>query len=218
MNILKRIVDILMLTALSCLMAFQVTGEKAHEWIGIVMVTLVVIHQILNRKWYSGLFKGKYNPYRIMNTIVDILLLISFFLTAISGMSMSNHAVPFMYGLINVNNARVMHLAFSYWSFILMGLHIGMHISIMTSKMPKTIKLILSILMTVVAGYGLYLFINSGLSNYILFKTHFAFLDYEKSAVVVFLENLSMLSFFAFLAYNVIKLIQNMKQGKLYEK
>ena len=211
MNILKRIVDILMLTALSCLMAFQVTGEKAHEWIGIVMVTLVVIHQVLNRKWYSALFKGKYNLYRILNTILDILLIISFLLTAISGMSMSNHAVPFMYGLINVNNARVMHLAFSYWSFILMGLHIGMHISIMTNKMPKTIKLILSILMTVVAGYGLYLFINSGISNYILFKSHFAFLDYEKSAVVVFLENLSMLSFFAFLAHNIVKLIQNIK-------
>ena len=139
MNRLKRIVDILMLTALSCLMAFQVTGERAHEWIGIVMVTLVVIHQVLNRKWYSALFKGKYNLYRILNTILDILLIISFFLTAISGMSMSNHAVPFMYGLINVNNARVMHLAFSYWSFILMGLHIGMHISIMTNKIDAFI-------------------------------------------------------------------------------
>ena len=211
MNILKRIVDILMLTALSCLMAFQVTGEKAHEWIGIVMVTLVVIHQVLNRKWYSALFKGKYNLYRILNTILDILLIISFLLTAISGMSMSNHAVPFMYGLINVNNARVMHLAFSYWSFILMGLHIGMHISIMTNKMPKTIKLILSILMTVVAGYGLYLFLNSGICNYILFNSHFAFLDNEKSAGVVFLENLLMLSFFAFIAHHIVKLIQNIK-------
>ena len=74
MNILKRIVDILMLTALSCLMAFQVTGEKAHEWIGIVMVTLVVIHQVLNRKWYSALFKGKYNLYRILNTILELKL------------------------------------------------------------------------------------------------------------------------------------------------
>lgn len=214
MNRLKRIVDILMLTALSCLMAFQVTGERAHEWIGIVMVTLVVIHQVLNRKWYSALFKGKYNLYRILNTILDILLIISFLLTAISGMSMSNHAVPFMYGLINVNNARVMHLTFSYWSFIFMGLHIGVHISIVTNKMAKTIKLILSILMTVVAGYGLYLFINSGISNYILFKTHFAFLDYEKSALVVFLENLSMLSFFSFLAHNIVKLIQNINKRK----
>ena len=210
---IKRIIDIMMSTLLMCLMAFQVTGERAHEWIGIAMVILVITHQVLNRKWYTALFKGKYNLYRLLNTIVDILLIISFLLTAISGMSMSNHAVPFMYSFINVNNARVMHLAFSYWSFILMGLHIGVHISIMTSKMPKTIKLILSILMTVVAGYGLYLFINSGIRNYILFKTHFAFLDYEKSAVVVFLENLSMLSFFSFIAHNVVKLIQNNKKG-----
>ena len=44
---IKRIVDVGMTILLLCLMAYQVTGETAHEWIGIGMTVLVIVHQIL---------------------------------------------------------------------------------------------------------------------------------------------------------------------------
>ena len=50
---IKRIVDVCMTVLLLCLMSYQVTGEVLHEWIGIGMTLLVIIHQILNRKWSS---------------------------------------------------------------------------------------------------------------------------------------------------------------------
>ena len=53
-NIMKRIVDAAMTVLLLCLMAYQVTGEMAHEWTGVSMAVLVIIHQILNRKWYGA--------------------------------------------------------------------------------------------------------------------------------------------------------------------
>ena len=52
----KRIVDAVMTVLLLFLMAYQVTGESAHEWIGMGMTALVIVHQILNRKWYGALF------------------------------------------------------------------------------------------------------------------------------------------------------------------
>ena len=76
--IIKRIVDAAMTVLLLCLMAYQVTGEMAHEWIGMGMTVLVIVHQILNRKWYGALFKGKYNPYRSTTAILNILLMLSF--------------------------------------------------------------------------------------------------------------------------------------------
>ena len=208
MNKIKRIIDIIMTLILIPLMAYQVTGEAAHEWLGVSMATIVIVHQILNRKWYTGLFKGNYNPYRILSIIIDILLIISFALTAISGISMSNHAVPFLYNLINVNTARVMHLAFSYWSFILMGLHIGMHVNVMITKIKPSIKNVLVIIFMLISGYGFYLFLKSGIVNYITFKTHFAFLDYEKAAPLVFLENVSIIIFFSFVGHNLSNIIR----------
>ena len=195
----KRAVDAAMTVVLLCLMAYQVTGEAAHEWCGIAMTALVIIHQILNRKWYGALFKGRYHAYRIAATILNILLLAAFALTAFCGMSMSGHAVPFLYGMVQVSFARQMHLSMSHWTFVLMGLHLGFHIPAMTAKLGKGAKTSLTAVFLCAAGVGLYRFLCSGMADYMLFRVPFAFLDYDKAAWLVFLENLLMLLFWAFL-------------------
>ena len=195
----KRIVDIAMTVALLCLMAYQVTGEAAHEWCGIAMTALVIVHQILNRRWYGTLLKGKYHAYRIAATALNILLLAAFALTAFCGMSMSGHAVPFLYGMTQVSFARQMHLSMSHWAFVLMGLHLGFHIPAMTAKLGKKAKTALTAAFLCAAGMGLYLFLRSGMADYMMFRVPFAFLDYDKAAWLVFLENLLILLFWAFL-------------------
>ena len=194
-HIIKRIVDAAMTVLLLCLMAYQVTGEAVHEWIGIGMTALVIIHQILNRKWHSALFRGKYNPYRTVTTVLNALLLLCFALTAFSGMSMSGHAVPFLYGMAPVSFARQTHLAMSHWAFVLMGLHLGMHIPAMTAglKLKDKAKIITACIFTCIGGIGLGLFLKSGIPDYLFCRVPFAFLDYEKAGWLVFLENLLML-------------------------
>ena len=163
--IIKRIVDTAMTLLLLFLMAYQVTGETAHEWIGMGMTALVIGHQILNRKWYGALFKGKYTPYRSITTVLNILLLAGFALTAFCGMSMSGHAVPFLYGMAPVSFVRRMHLSMSHWAFVLMGLHLGMHIPAMTAglKIKSRTKVILGCIFTGIAGIGLWLFLRNGI-------------------------------------------------------
>ena len=197
--IIKRIVDAAMTILLLLLMAYQVTGEKAHEWIGVSMTVFVIVHQILNRKWYGALFKGQYNPYRIASTILNIMLLGCIALTAFCGMSMSGYAVPFLYGMAPVSFVRRMHLSMSHWAFVLMGLHLGMHIPAMTAALARKgrLKLILACLFTCAGGIGLYLFLKNNMPDYLFFRVPFAFLDYEKAGWMVFLENLLMLSFWA---------------------
>ena len=207
---IKRIIDIAMTVLLLCLMAYQVTGEMAHEWIGMGMTVLIIIHQILNRKWYGALFKGKYRPYRILSTTLNILLLLSFLLTAFCGMSMSGYAVPFLYGMAPVSFVRRTHLSMSHWSFVLMGMHLGMHIPMMTAglKWKGRTKTILAGLFTCIGGIGLYLFLRNGMPDYLFFRVPFAFLDYEKAGWLVFLENLLMLSFWAYIGMQAAQLLR----------
>ncbi len=204
----KKIIDIILVIVLLFLMAYQVTGEMLHEWIGIAMTVLVIVHQILNRKWYGALFKGKYNIFRTVTTVANILLLASFALTAFCGMSMSGYAVPFLYGMSGIAFARRFHLAMSFWTFILMGFHLGLHIPAMLPKMKpsKIIRTILPVFFTCIAGYGLFLFLRSDIPGYILFRNPFAFLDYEKAKWLVILENLLMLVFWAFLGAQTAEL------------
>ncbi len=200
---LKMIIDAGMSVLLLCLMAYQVTGEVLHEWIGMAMTLLVIVHQILNRRWYSTVFKGRYSFFRFLQTAVNVLLILCFLLTAVCGMSMSGHAVPFLYGMLQISFARQMHLSLSHWSFVLMGLHLGMHIPAITAawKLNEKTKRMLLIPFCVLAVIGIYLFLHSEMTDYLFFRVPFAFLDYEKAAVLVFLENLLMLLGWAFIGF-----------------
>ena len=217
-NIIKRIVDVVLTVLLLFLMAFQVTGDVLHEWLGIGMTVTLILHHILNCKWYKAVFKGKYSPYRIAMTAVNTLLLAAIVMTALSGMAMSGHAVPFMYGFIGVMTARKLHLAMSYWSFILMGIHIGLHMKAMISKMPEKGKFVFKVILTGVSGVGLWLSLKSGIVEHITFRTHFAFLDYQTAKWLVILQNLAMLMFFVLVGYVLSEVTQKGKDKKYSPK
>lgn len=223
---IKRIIDIAMSIILVFLMAYQVTGEKVHEWIGIIMFILVITHQVLNMKWYSSLFIGKYNINRVIMIIINVLLLLSFTITAVSGMSMSNYAVPFLYKMFDVSVARELHLVFSYWSFILMGLHIGIHVNLISININKKIgktekkhlQIVLESLFIIIAGYGFCLFLKSEIVNYISFRTRFAFLDYEKNQILVLLENIAILIFFVEIMHYIISFIRKFSSHNIIDR
>lgn len=207
----KKIIDVLLTVLLLFLMAYQVTGEVLHEWLGIAMTVLLILHHILNRKWHGSLFKGKYNAYRALTVCMNTFLLASIALTAFCGMSMSGYAVPFLYGMTSVSFARRFHLAMSHWSFVLMGVHLGLHIPAMLAKwkLSNTARMILSVIFACISGYGLFLFLRSGMTDYMFFRNAFAFLDYDKAKWLVILENLLMLVFWAFIGAQLADLCRS---------
>ncbi len=75
--IAKICVDISMTIALLLLMPYELVGQAAHEWIGIGIFILFIVHHILNGKWSRNLRKGTYTPLRIWQTILVIFVLAS---------------------------------------------------------------------------------------------------------------------------------------------
>ena len=215
-RIIMRITDLIMTCNLLFLMSLQVTQQFTHEWTGIAMTVLFIVHHIFNYKYYKTLFKGKYNFLRIFQLWLNILLLVSFIITAVSGMAMSRFATPFMKGLMKASDARKLHLALSYWTFVLTGLHIGLHFGMITAKLPKGIfRKIAAVIMAAVSVYGFVLFLNANIFDYMFMKTQFAFLDYDKAAWLVILQNFVMLISWAFTAYLLslsVKLLSTKKQ------
>ncbi len=206
--LIRRVVDAALTVLLLCLMAYPVTGETLHEWIGVAMTAALILHHVLNRRWYGALLRGKYTLLRAVNNAMTSLLTVSIVLTAVSGMSISTRAVPFLYGLIRPGLARRLHLAFSYWSFLLMGLHLGLHLPAMTASIRpgKTVGTVLTCVFTLIAGCGLWLFFRDGIPGYLFFRAMFAHFDYAKAGALVFLENLAELIFFVFLGANFVRL------------
>ena len=213
-NKAKHFIDLVLSVIMLFLMAYQVTGEKAHEWLGIAMFSAAIAHNILNYKWYSVLFKGRYKLLRIVATSVNLLLCAALLGTAVSGILMNNYVFPLsIHGTMAAS--RVIHLAASHWCFVLTGIHLGLHWNMVISmfrKVPvhggakKAAVIILRIIAAAIAVYGGYCFIKADIFSYMTFKMHFAFLDYERSPVLVLWDNFAMLGTWVYLSYYLAKL------------
>ena len=88
---IKMGIDVSMTVLLLLLMAYQITGQKLHEWFGAGMLVLFLLHNILNIRWYGNLFKGKYTLLRVTQVIINLSVLASMLCLGFSGIVMSRH-------------------------------------------------------------------------------------------------------------------------------
>lgn len=84
-----------------------------------------------------NLFKGKYRPSRIIQTIVNFGVLITMLCLGFSGIVMSRHVFAAFSIHGPMATARMMHLAASYWGFVLMSVHLGLHWSMILGMCRK---------------------------------------------------------------------------------
>lgn len=209
------VVDILMTVILMFVMAYQVTGNLYHEVLGTIMLVLFITHNALNIKWYGNLFKGKYNVTRIVWTLINLAVLVSICITGYSGIAMSRNVYTFLNLSAGMASARELHLAGSYWSFVLMSCHLGLHWSMVTGMLGKGIRdrqmswWILRIVAVLISVYGAIRFYQADIYSYMFLKNIFAYLDYEKAPVLVLLEHLAMMGSFVFVTYYLRKGLAN---------
>lgn len=213
----KMAVDLAMTVLLFLLMAYLLVGETAHEWLGLAMFLLFILHHVLNWRWYRSLFKGKYTPIRVLQTLLNILLLASMIGLMVSGIILSREVFDFLPVSGGMGFARMLHMLVSYWGFLFMSLHLGLHWSmvmgmarkaagISTSSSARTWTL--RILAAGLCVYGIYAFQKNGIASYMFLRTHFVFFDVEQSLISFFAEYLGMMGLWAVLAYYVGKWIR----------
>lgn len=62
---IQILVDLVMTVMLPLLMAYSLIGEAFHEWIGMAMFVMFILHHEMNLRFIASLAKGKYTPNRI---------------------------------------------------------------------------------------------------------------------------------------------------------
>lgn len=215
----KWMVDILMTLALFFLMGYHFWGETAHEWAGAGMFILFIAHQILNRGWYQSLFRGKYPPVRILMLAVNILTLAAMALLMYSGITMSRHVFVFLPGRGGMAAARRLHLLGSYWGFLLMSLHIGLHWGMVWNKLEKKTgkqnEYLCFAGSMLIAVYGAYVFIKRDFLTYLLLKSEFVFLDYAESKILFYLDYMALMGLCIFITHYGSKLLRKRNRRRL---
>jgi len=101
----------------------------------VALLLLWAVHIALNRRWYGAIFRGSYNPYRVMQTVINCGILICAIFLMISGIILSNHIFTFLGIEKGLGFARIAHLLASHWYFLFMSMHIGLYVSMIANKM-----------------------------------------------------------------------------------
>ena len=105
--------------------------------------------------------------------------------------------------------ARPMHIFCSFWSFVLMALHLGLHWKMVLGMVrwvtgPVSSPVLRSTLRiggAAVAVYGLYALVKNQMVSYLLLQSSFVFFDFERPLPLFFTEYLAIMGLFVFLAH-----------------
>ena len=209
---LRMTIDITM-TILSIILMggnYLFPADLVHEILGVGLFVLWAVHIILNRRWYGAIFKGKYNPYRVMQTVINCCILICTIFLMISGIILSNHIFTFLNIQGGLGFARIAHLLASHWYYLFMSLHIGLHVGRLFQDI--TAKIIPRIILALVCAYGIYAFIARGVWKYLILRQQFFFFDLERGYILFAIDYISIIILFATLSQLLAK---SLKKGKL---
>lgn len=186
--IVKLCVDIAMTVLFLIQMGYHMLDNRAHEWTGVALCLLFLLHHILNGSWHTHLLKGRYSAQRILLTVTDVLLTLCMIAIIASSIMVSRHVFSFL-GLKLRALGRQIHMPATMWGFVLMGLHLGLHWGMMLGVMKRACKskasrwavLVARVMLAVVCAFGAYQFIARELYMELFMLREFAFLDYSES-------------------------------------
>lgn len=214
--------DVLMTLALLFLMGYHFWGDAAHEWVGAGMFALFILHHVLNASWHRRLFQEKYTPRRILTLCVDVLLLLAMLALMYSGIVMSRHVFAFLPVTGGMVLARRLHILGAYWGYLLTGLHLGLHWSMLLGmirrrgqqKPSRAGKTALFLLSAAVAAYGLFVFFSRDLPACLFLQNEFVFLDYGESKLRFYLDYLALTGLCVFLTHYGSGLLRGRKENR----
>jgi hypothetical protein len=204
------LMTILMLLAF----AYQLIGNMAHEVIGIVIFALFITHNLLNKRWYKTLQKGKQGNRKGLSIAVNLLLLLDMMILAASSLMISRD----LFGFLHINGgfvARQLHVLTSYWGLILLSIHLGVHWSLVLGVIQRHSRFtsanpfcswVFRFLGFLISAYGLIAFFDMKIGPKLILYYSFDYWDFENAAILFFINLLAIIGLYICITYYILKL------------
>jgi len=217
-NILIRLViDLAMTVLMLVVMAYHVTGNAIHELVGAVLFMLFIFHNILNRRWYKTIIRGKYNVRRILKIVVNLLFLVSMVVVVISSVPISRDVFPY-FPINNDMIVRQIHVLTAYWGFIFMAVHIGLSwgaiinaVRKMTdiTGMSRMRTIVLRVLAVLIVVYGVHTSFERDLGSKLIIYDPFGSYILDNSAMGFLIDYLSIMGIYICGTHYALKFVRS---------
>ncbi|MDR3363271.1 MAG: DUF4405 domain-containing protein [Desulfovibrio sp.] len=215
----RLILDFLMAILILFALAYRITGDVTHEWTGVCAFALLVMHNVIHWPWYRRIFQGRFNFRRILNTIVNILLLVTSATLIITGLLHSRTILSFMQ-FSGEMLLRQTHTFAAYWCLLIVSIHIGMHWEIIIDIMLKRMKnmdisrlpaIVMRCIAAIVMIYGLNSFFERDMPAKLFLGYSFDFWDENKNSIIFFTNSISIMAVYISITHYSIKIAKYIK-------
>lgn len=212
---LKMLTDLCMTIAMLAMMSYSLISEATHEWVGIGLFALFILHHILNWGWVKSLPKGRYTAFRVLQTGLVLLVCAAMLGCMVSGIVLSREVFAFLGIASGTAWARIVHLLCSYWGFAFLAIHLGLHWNAMLAALKRAAPRLvglggwpLRVCGWSIAGYGVFALFKRELHLYMSLQSTFVFFDYGEPQVFFFLDYIAILGLFILAGFYLGRLAQ----------
>lgn len=123
--------DLSLFTAIMLALAPAFTGLAIHEWLSLALAVAVVVHLLLHWQWMVATtrrFLGRLTGPARINFVLNIVLFIAFVVVTLTGVLISQEALPFFGLRLTVNRAwEGLHRLSADLIVFVFGLHVALH-------------------------------------------------------------------------------------------
>lgn len=177
-RIAARVVDLLLAVAFIVLLATPVTWAVWHEWVGIFAFVLTVVHIVMSKKAIGRLARRR-RVGAFATLVFDALLIVCIFGLVASSIVLSEHVLAWAPAVPGASWARTAHLLCSYWGFVLVFIHAGVHLRVAVGKLTKSRALVWAarIAFVVFGAVGVWSLFDTGMWSYMTLANQFVFVD-----------------------------------------
>ena len=192
----RIVVDALMAVVFVFVMSTALVQEAPHEFLGIALFALAIVHVVLNRRWFTVLARGRWTALRALQVVAVVGLLLCLIGQVASSVVLSKHAFSFLPAIPGAAWARRVHMLCSYWGFVFAFAHAGLQFKSVLSWVcsgPRGTRnssavWIARAVFAIAACCGVYSFIRLDLLAYLTGQVQFAYADFSVPLALTFAQ------------------------------
>jgi len=137
-------IDTVLFGSLALLLEPRFEGLALHEWIGLAVIPLVIIHMLLGWQWIATTMARLFmsSSWRLrVNALLNLFLFVAFVVTCFSGVMTSFVALPAL-GIAphNFEGWRMLHNRSEAYLEVAVGLHVAMNWSWIASAVKGLVR------------------------------------------------------------------------------
>ncbi|AIF50308.1 protein of unknown function DUF4405 [Pelosinus sp. UFO1] len=213
--LIRNLLNLAMAVLILMVVDYRFIGNTVHEILGLSAALLIIVHNVVNRRWYLTLFKGKMNLRRLLNTVVNLLLFATMMLLIVMAVLISQT----IFAAVSLNGdivAHQLHMMAGYWFFILVSIHLGLHWEMLVGKMYRWLEIsctsrdimVSRIFSIFIIGYGSYVSFSRHIGSKLLVQHTFSNWATAPSMSSFVFDYLAIMGCYIGVTYYLMKLLK----------